>query len=282
MRLQSVRAFINCSEPCQPETFRRFLEAFANLGVRPDMLQVCYAMAEITFAATQHPLTLPNRVRAFDREALVEQSYTQAPRVGKPIIELLSAGVPITGVEVEIRNKHGDTLPDGVVGEICLRAPFLFSGYFRMPDQTASRLNEGWYQTRDRGFFQDQELYVLGRLDDLLILNGRNYHAAEIEGLLNQITGLKPGRAAAFATANEMRGTSELVIVAETDNSSYIDAPILRHAIREAIFQGIGIYPAEVTVVPPGWLVKTSSGKIARGANAMKHLNSKPIATGKI
>jgi fatty-acyl-CoA synthase len=182
-------------------------------------------------------------------------------------------------VAVVVRDPDGRDLPPGEVGEICLRAPFLFDGYFRLPERTSERLVAGWYHTRDRGFVLDGEVFVLGRVDDLLILNGRNFHAAEIEALLNDVAGLKPGRNVAFGEFSRARGTNELIVVAETPLDAVAeDADPTRHRVREVLFEGIGLYPAEVLLVPQGWLVKTTSGKIARGANAEKYRHARSAA----
>ena len=121
---------------------------------------------------------------------------------------------------------------------------------------------------------------MLGRMDDLVIVAGRNFHSAEIESVLNGVAGLKPGRNVVFGNMNAERGTSDLIVVAETVNSD--DAIVdgagyrgLRHAVRHAIFQSLGIYPAEVRLVETGWLIKTTSGKIERGRNAQKFQQEK-------
>jgi fatty-acyl-CoA synthase len=272
MSLQTIKAFINCSEPCQVQSFRRFQSTFSVLGVRPDMLQVCYAMAETTFAVSQTTPGIPVETLCTDKSALRDNGRIVAPRPGAPAVELLSNGKLINGATISIRDENGHLLPDGNVGEIYVAADFLFDGYYRLEEQTAERLSDGLYRTRDRGFVYDGQLFVLGRMDDLLILNGRNFHATEVEGLLISIDGLKPGRAIAFTLFNTQKGTNDLVIVAETAEALEPDPgdTAVRHAIRSATFESLGIYPAEVSLVPPGWLIKTSSGKISRGANAEK------------
>ncbi len=280
MDLSSMRAFINCSEPCHVASFDRFLGAFDGLGARRDMLQVCYAMAETVFAVTQYPPGRPNRLLTVSRRALLESEHAIPAVVTGDAQTLLSAGPSIDGVEVEVRDDVGLRLGECRVGELWLRAPFLFDGYYHLPDQTAERLVNGWYRTRDRGFIEAGEVFVLGRLDDLLILNGRNFHAAEIEALINAVPGLKPGRNVAFGQFNPSKGSNDLIIVAETDGTATIDASALRHEAREAVFNGIGLYPQEFALVAPGWLLKTSSGKIARGANAEKHQQAKADASG--
>lgn len=279
-RLDTMRAFINCSEPCQALTFRRFAETFAPLGLRDSALQVCYAMAETTFAVTQTAIDRPPMTLTVDRVALHERGDVVPSSDPSVAIELLSTGTPIEGTTIAILDEDSRAAPDGRVGEVCIRSTCLFSGYYRLPDVTAERLRGDLYHSRDRGFMWKGELFVLGRMDDLVIVAGRNFHAAEIETVLNGVTGLKPGRNVVFGHTNAERGTNDLVVVAETVDADDA-APAsegyrqLRQSVRHAIFQSLGIYPAEVKLVELGWLIKTTSGKIERGRNAAKFLQEK-------
>jgi acyl-CoA synthetase (AMP-forming)/AMP-acid ligase II len=246
--LSSMRAFINCSEPCRPETFARFAARFAASGVRPRMLQSCYAMAETVFAVTQTPLGAAPRARD----------------------GLTNLGPPIAGIAVSIRDPDGRPLPDGAFGEIALRGECLLDSYYRAPALTAERLRDGWYYSRDRGCLVAGALYVAGRLDDLLIVNGRNVHAHEIEALVAALGLTRPGRAAAFSLYDQRIGAHGLIVVAERRGSPARDDAIAGRIVEE-IRSTVDIQPRDVRLVPPGWVVKTTSGKIARGDNARKY-----------
>jgi fatty-acyl-CoA synthase len=126
--LASMRAFVACSEPCRPETLDRFATRFAAWGVRPEMMQASYAMAETVFAVTQTPLGA--RPRASDG--------------------LMNLGRPIDGIEISICDLDGAPMPDGQRGEVALRGAFLFDGYFGDSTLTADRLRDGWYYSRLR------------------------------------------------------------------------------------------------------------------------------------
>lgn len=269
MGLHSMRAFINCSEPCQAASFARFADQFAVLGVQPEMLQICYAMAEAVFAVSQTALDSPPRVLTVDRQALAEESRAVPPQSNQATTVLISNGKPMRGSSVSIRDQDGRELPEGHIGEVWFTADFLFSGYYNMPDVTAEKLKSGSYRTSDRGFLVDGEVYVLGRFDDLLILNGRNFHAAEIESLLGGIDGIKPGRNVAFARYNDETGSNELIVVCERAEETPEEN--VRHRIRKIVFDELGLHPADIALVAPGWLAKTTSGKIARGRNAERY-----------
>ena len=244
--LSSVRAFINCSEPCKPASFDRFAAAFA---VPPEKLHCCYAMAETVFAVTQTELGAPPARSERDGAALIE------------------TGAPLAGVAISIHDEHRAPVPEGAIGEIAISCPFLFSGYNREPERTAERLDGDRYFTRDLGFLKDGRLYVLGRLDDLIIVSGRNLYAHEVEALVSGVPGVKPGRAVAVAEFDPRLGTQALTIIAE--RAAPKADPATGRAISDIVFSTIGVMP-RVHLVAEGWLVKTTSGKISREANLKK------------
>lgn len=270
--LSSVRAFINCSEPCKPETFDRFYQRFGPHGLRREALQVCYAMAETVFAASQTPLGEPTRVIEVDAELLRGSRRVEQPSTPDRSIRLLSNGPVLDGVEVSIRDPETrEELGADRVGEIALSGSFLFDGYYNAPDITAERLQHGIYFTRDIGFVREGELYVLGRRDDLIIINGRNLHAHEVEAIVGTVAGLKPGRTVAFGVFNESIASEELIIVAEREDSS-VDATEAARSVRELVFDQTSIDVKDVAIVDREWLVKTTSGKISREKNRDKYL----------
>lgn len=245
--LSAVRAFINCSEPCRPATFDRFLERFADCGITSEKLATCYAMAENVFAAAQ---SLPGATPA--RRTL-----------GR--MDVVSSGRAIESVQIRICDADGAVLDDGLEGEIALKSPFLFDGYHQLPERTAQVLREGWFHTGDLGLLADGELYVTGRTDDVLSINGRNIHAYEIEEIAGAVAGCIPGRCVAFTVRDPSSGINETVLVVESDRIE--DAQDTRDAIVEAIEQHLALTLARVSIAARGRLVKTTSGKISRIEN---------------
>jgi acyl-CoA synthetase (AMP-forming)/AMP-acid ligase II len=275
--LSSMRAFIDCSEPCKPRSFTGFGRRFAGIGVRRESLQVCYAMAETVFGVTQTRIGEAPRVLEISPSTLAARGEATPAHDGEEALPLLSAGRPIEGIEVWIADEAGHALPDGRVGEIELRGAFLFDGYHRREALTKERFRDGRYRTHDLGFLQEGELYVLGRSDDLIIVHGRNYFAHEIEAAVNDVRGLKPGRNVAIPVFNELLSTQEVVLIAESDPGAVFDELELKRRVKAQVLQAMGLDLRDVSIVPPGWLVKTSSGKISRGANKDKYLQ--PLTT---
>ncbi|QAY95554.1 hypothetical protein CWB41_07230 [Methylovirgula ligni] len=266
--LSSMRAFINCSETCKPRAFHRFEDTFAPSGVAPRQLHCCYAMAETVFAVSQTPLVRPpERIRV--ESSSLERGET-IRRIDNGGIELLETGTPIRDMEVSILDEKAMPLPEDTVGEVALSAPFVFSGYYKDPERTAKRLRDGVYRTGDLGFVHNEKLYVLGRTDDLIIVNGRNIYAHQVEAAISEVEGLKPGRSVAVPVFDERVGSEVLIVMAERRRESErldsaIQADVLR--IVQSVFN---VLPRKVRIVDEGWLIKTTSGKISRTENLKK------------
>jgi len=273
VRLESMRAFIDCSEPCRAETFDRFAAAFAASGVQPYMLQCCYAMAETVFAVTQTRLDTPVR-RIFIRRTAVAagQRVEVSACPGDGLSPMLSTGKPIAGAAVEVLNSDGARLPEGHVGEIAVRASFLFSGYNHEPERTAARLRDGLYLTNDQGFLHEGELFILGRIDDVIIVNGKNVYAHDVEAVVAAVPGVKAGRGVALGLYDEAVGSEALVVVAERAETVAGPDIDVRRAISAAVFATIGVKPVDIRLVEPDWLVKTTSGKVSRSENLRKYV----------
>lgn len=262
--LSSIRAFVNCSEPCKAHTFDRFLERFAPCGVTETSLQVCYAMAENVFGVTQTRLSSVPRVVHAKPDAFAGGEVELA-QPGESCVAVLSCGTQIDGVEVRVCAGDGEVLPPGRIGEIRITGRFLFDGYYKLPDKTHERLREGWYRTGDMGFVLDGELFVTGRIDDMLIVNGRNYYAHEIEAIVSAVPSVLPGRNVAIGVEDALTDATVVIVLAECTPGADIAA--LAQEIRGRVLETLGLAIHSVFPLSPGRLVKTTSGKISRSKN---------------
>ncbi len=272
--LSHVRAFINCSEPCRPATVRRFVAHFAAQGVRPAQVHASYGMAETVFAVSQTVPEEAPRTLVVAADALRAEGRARPPGPGEAELELLSNGPVIPGLNVRILRPDGMAAADREVGEVTVWGDCLFDGYFRLPDQTAAKLIDGRYHTRDMGFLADGEIYILGRTDDMIIVHGRNYYAGEVEAAVNLVPGVKPGRAVAFGVDNPDVGSHDIVVVAEPHDPS-ADPRLLSRHIKQSIQRDIGLTLREARIVETGWLAKTTSGKISRERNRARYLEER-------
>jgi acyl-CoA synthetase (AMP-forming)/AMP-acid ligase II len=275
-RLGGVRAFVNCSEPCRPGTFDRFARAFEAAGVRQEQLQCCYAMAETVFAVSQTALgERPMRVFADAGRLRSEGLVVETAPDAEDAVELIETGQVIDGLSVEIRDADRRPLEPGRVGEVAISGRFLFDGYNEDAERTAEKLQDGIYHTGDLGFVLRDRLFVLGRNDDLMIINGRNIYGHEAEAELAGIGGLKPGRAVVLAHADERIGSQVMIVIAERDGAGARSDAEVRREISDRMFSVFQVMPRAVELVDGGWLVKTTSGKIGRAANLEKYLAMK-------
>ena len=275
--LNSMRAFISCSEVCRPESFTRFIDAFHSLGIDSTHLHTCYAMAETVFATAQTNIgDTPRRIIVnqldLNRGSKVEvhdsKSELEIPRT------LIETGSIIDGLQVKIVDEKYKELPEMTIGEIAISGSFIFNGYYKMSDLTNERFNENNYLTRDLGFVDEfGKLYVLGRIDDLIIVQGRNIYAHQVEALVSDIKGVKAGRISAFGIFNERVGSESLILICEI-NDTFNDEGIssIKADISKLLQSTIEVVPKKIVFVKPGWLMKTSSGKVGRKENKAKYL----------
>jgi fatty-acyl-CoA synthase len=267
--LSSVVALISCSEPCKVETFDAFLTKFTPWGITPQKLQTCYAMAETVFAVSQSTMGRQVRQLNVDRSCIANLSAVVAPLGADDGQQVLSNGKPVEGCRVEIL-RDGVFLQEREIGEVCVVAPFLFEEYYKNPIATAAAIQDGWYRTGDLGFLDDGEVFIVGRLKDVIIVNGKNLFAHDLEAAVSRVPGVKPGRAVAFGRYVASLGSEQLIIVAESDLSQVGSDVVIRN-VNEAVLAEVGIACADIRVVEPGWLVKTTSGKTSRSENALKY-----------
>lgn len=271
--LTSWRAVINCSEPVQAESHRVFLEKYEPYGLRPEALTTCYAMAENTFAVTQSAMDTVVTVDAIDRVKLMEQRQAVPAEGDTPSVTMVSCGPAIPGCEVRIFDEQRQTLAERQVGEIAIRSDSMLSGYYRRPEVSAEVMFDGWCLTGDMGYVADGEVYITGRKKDLVIVSGKNIYPQDIENLLNDIEGIHAGRAVAFGVPNDRLGTEELAVVAEVDTDDRYERANIMREVRSRVVQSTDVVARYVHLVERKWLLKTSSGKVARAANRAKFID---------
>jgi acyl-CoA synthetase (AMP-forming)/AMP-acid ligase II len=143
-------------------------------------------------------------------------------------------------------------------------------GYYRRPD--LQPFQDGWFLTGDRGYLAEGELYVIGRSKDLIINAGKNIYPQDIEAIVNQIPGVHAGRVVVFGVPDEREGTELIVVVAEVETEDTAERKQINRRIRQEVSRQSMAAAAYVTLVEPKWLLKTSSGKVARAANREKWL----------
>ncbi len=254
--LSSLRLATLAAEAIEPRVVDRIIEVGGGLGLDPNVVHGAYGLAEATLAVTLGSPTTPIRVDEVDRTALVSTG-TAVPGPGGPDAkQVVSCGVPVPGAQVRIVGAEGPQ-PDRRVGEILLRTPSLMQGYLG-PDHD-DPFEDGWMHTGDLGYLADGELFVTGRMKDVVIVMGRNYPAQDLEWAAERAEGVRVGRTVAFATG-ETEG--EAVVVVESKAEQGLDD--LPRRVWRVVSDTIGIVPREIIVLPGGTVPVTTSGKLRR------------------
>ncbi|HTV57380.1 MAG TPA: AMP-binding protein [Verrucomicrobiae bacterium] len=272
--LSHVRAWINCSEPVRERSFKKFAKTFAEFGVRSEQCQASYAMAENVFAVTQSPLDFVPRVIPRDR---VEGLTTVDPdRTAYDLLDdhYVSSGRILDGMQVRIRGFDGALCGDRIAGGIEICGESLFRGYWGNGGfSTQSLTDDGWYSTGDYGFTDAGDLYVIGRIKDIIIVAGQNIFPEDVETLVNSIEGVYPGRVVAFGVEDAAHGSESLAVVAEMRGEFDVRrARGIERRINRLISSALGVAPRHVRVVSDRWIIKSTAGKISRRETRQRFL----------
>jgi fatty-acyl-CoA synthase len=271
--LDSCRMFINCSEPVRPRDQEKFFKRFAPKGLRREALSSCYAMAETTFAITQTPPGREPATLAVDPQLLSKGIASQVVNGGKARI-CESSGELIPGCEMRIVDEEFNDMEEGHVGEVLIKTPWMFDGYRNYPEKTAAAIRDGWYMSGDYGFRSGNEIYIIGRKKDIVIVAGNNIYPEDVEAAINDLDGVIPGRTVAFGEEDIEFGSERLSVVVETPLTGESKLKQLRTAILKA-GMGIDVSITNVYLVPPRFLIKSSAGKPSRSANRDRVLRLK-------
>jgi fatty-acyl-CoA synthase len=269
LSVSTMRMFINCSEPVYQDSHALFLERFEDHDLKEEMLSVSYAMAENTFAVTQTAHSTIPKLDIINQKLLKESKVARLVHPDHPEADTkVSCGPPIEGTEIKVVDEAGGELSERNVGELAVRSDCMLSGYYRRPD--LQPFKNGWYLTGDTGYLAEGEVFVIGRSKDLIINAGKNIYPQDIEAIINEIPGIHAGRAVVFGVADEREGTELIAVVAEVAAEDPAARKEIAAAIRRSVVAHSMVTVSYVHLVGPKWLVKTSSGKIARSANRAK------------
>ena len=248
---------------------RRFREVFASAGLREGALQVAYGMAETVLGVSQTPMNADARIVHVDLPAFTADKRVVRVEPGTPrSTSFVSCGRVFPHIEVRIDAEDGED-----VGEILVRGRYVFDGYYLNDEATAAAFSDGWFRTGDTGFMLDGELFVCGRIKEMLIVHGRNYYATDIEGIVSDVPGVKPGRAVAFGVQEPGAPSEEAILLAETELDDPAAIAELRQAIRKVVFDRVELALRHIEILPVGRLLKTTSGKLSRKDNRELYLS---------
>ncbi|HEX6288267.1 MAG TPA: AMP-binding protein, partial [Herpetosiphonaceae bacterium] len=272
--LSSWRVAFNGAEPVRAETLDRFAATFAECGFRREAFYPCYGLAEATLIVSGGRVDAPPTVREFQAAALAEHQVVAAAGDDRATRMLVGSGEALPDQQVRIVDP--DTLrpcPPDRVGEIWVAGPSVAQGYWNRQEETERSFHttidgdsRTFLRTGDLGFLHDGELFVAGRLKDLIIIRGRNHYPQDIEHTVERShAALRPGAAAAFAV--DVDDEERLVVVCEVERQQrHADIAQVAGSVRQAVAEQHELQAYAVVLLKPGGMPKTSSGKIQRHA----------------
>ena len=269
--LSSWHTVFNGAEPIRAETIDRFCRAFADAGFRRDAFFPCYGLAEATLFVAGGPWRQGPSTLDVSRDALEEKRI--APATAGDRLRLVASGAPAVETICIVDPASRRRLDDRRIGEIWVAGESVASRYWRAPDESESPFGasldevpgKAFLRTGDLGFLDDGQLFVTGRLKDLIILGGRNYYPQDLERAAERShPNLRPGHTAAFALPGARR--ERLAVAVEvTRHHDKRDNEDVITAVRRALADREGVLPDLVVLVSPNGIPRTSSGKVQRG-----------------
>ncbi|WHM40328.1 fatty acyl-AMP ligase [Streptomyces sp. BPTC-684] len=271
--LSSLRVALNGAEPVRAATVRTFTARFAAQGLRPEALFPCYGLAENTLLASAGDTTAPHVELAVDAH-LLEQHELRPARPDRTSRTLVGCGTPAGSEVLVVDPMTRQALADGQVGEIWLRGPSVARGYWNRPEATDETFRaetadgrSGYLRTGDLGGLVGGELFVTGRIKEMLIHHGRNLYPQDIEQAVQDSgPALRRGGGAVFTVGDEEGDRSHVVVVQEVrpNQQGEHDLPALAASVQTVLSRRFQLPAASVVLVRPGAIRKTTSGKTQR------------------
>jgi 1-acyl-sn-glycerol-3-phosphate acyltransferase len=265
--LSSWQMALNGAEPISPETALRFCERFATYGFRPQTMTPVYGLAESSLGVAFPPPGRGLQIDRLQRDPLARAGQAVPADEDDPTaLRFVSCGRPLPGHQIRIVDATGYEVAERQVGHLQFQGPSATSGYFRNPEDTRRLFDGEWLNSGDLAYIAGGDVYLTGRVKDLIIRAGRNIYPHEVEDAVGNLPGIRKGCVAVFGSPDPDSGTERLVVVAETRESDAQVREQLRSQIDTTVVDLLGIPADDVVLAPPQTVLKTSSGKVRRAA----------------
>ncbi len=265
--LSSWRLAFNGAEPISPETITRFTTRFAPYGFRPEAMLPVYGLAEATLGLAFPPPQRGTHVDRIQRDAFLRSGRAlPTSDEDQHALRFVACGRPLPGFQIRIVDAMGYEAPERQEGRLEFQGPSVTSGYFRNAEATAALFHGDWLDSGDMAYMAEGELYLTGRVKDIIIRAGRNLYPQELEEAVGDVPGIRKGCVAVFGSREPVSGTECLVVLAETRETDEEELAALHRQIDELAIELVGSPPDDVVLAPPHTVLKTSSGKIRRSA----------------
>ena len=267
LELSRLRMVANGAEPVSPHTIRRFTERFAHYGFPQGAIAPVYGLAECSVGLAFPPLGRAPVIDRLDRDRLSREGIaTPAKADDRNPVELVACGQPLPGHEIRVVDETGREVGERKEGRVEFRGPSTTIGYYQNDTKTRELFRDGWLDSGDRGYIAGGDVYITGRVKDIIIRAGRHLYPQEIEEAVANIPGIRKGGVAVFSIADERSGTERAIVLAETREEDPVRRAALQKQVHELVTDLAGTPPDEIVLAPPQTVPKTSSGKIRRSA----------------
>ncbi|MDJ0611025.1 MAG: AMP-binding protein [Kiloniellales bacterium] len=265
--LSSLRVVANGAEAVSARTLGRFAERFQPHGFRPQAMMPVYGLAENAVGLAFPPLNRGPLTDRVERAAFTARGEAKPAAPDDPkAIEFVACGQALPGHEIRAVDETGREVAERREGRLQFRGPSSTRGYFNNETRTRELFDGAWLETGDRGYVAGGEVYVTGRIKDIIIRSGRNVYPEEVEEAVGELAGVRRGCVAVFGSTEADSATESIVVLAETRETDPAKRQSLERQVLETATELLGMPPERVVLAPPRSIPKTSSGKIRRAA----------------
>ena len=257
-----IRVVFNGAEPISVPTMTEFNSNLKSFGYDPAAMLPCYGMAEATLAISFTPLDQKPSVCSFRRDLLFRKGIAEEDPENEHPIQLVNLGRSLPHCEIRIADEYGEPLPQDRTGHVLVRGENVTSGYYNNPDETAAAVQAGWLHTGDLGFIHNDDLYIMGRIKDIIFINGINYYAHDLETVAHQVEGVAYGRIVMAGYFDEEQGKDKVIVFLVAPNNE--GSKVLFHTVQQHFLRTLGLMIDTFIPIRSNDIPRTSSGKIQR------------------
>jgi acyl-CoA synthetase (AMP-forming)/AMP-acid ligase II len=242
---------------------KEFLNKLSEYGLKKEAVMPAYGMAEATLAITFSGLLQEPVITAFNRDKFQKEGKAvPANSNSGDIIELVSVGKALSDIDIRILDEEGNTVTEQKEGLIQIRGASVTPGYYNNPEETSNSFDGDWLKTGDKGFFYERNLYITGRMKDIIFIHGQNLYAHDLENLAAMHSDIPYGKVIVGGLFDPKKGKDQVILfLVGSPNQALCNMFLdLRNFFRDTHGIGIDVFvPVRSNQVP-----KTSSGKIQR------------------
>lgn len=264
--LSSLRNVCNAGEAVVPRTALHFVELLVPHGLPRDAMVPCWGMSETSSGVTYGRMDCDDPDAGFIAidPASLEEQLIELPRDTPGAMLVTEVGAPIAGVSLRIVDEDGSLCTEGRVGRLHVSGDTIMSGYLNNPEANRAIGEDGWFDTGDLGFLKDGRLFLTGRKKNMVIVNGANFPAHEVEAVTEQVAGVKPACTAVCSVPGQSGGTDAVVVFFVPTHAGASDLGALLKEVRTRLAADLGFRPHWLVPLTEDEFPRSPGGKVQR------------------